>query len=408
MNIPEKDRPTRRSFLAGAGLGAAAMGLAGCRKEAAAPPAAPTAVATKVDEAPPAAGPILKRELGATGLQVTVVGIGSPVNGPQPVRRAIDLGLNYIDTAMAYQNGHGEEQVGEALQGVRDKVILCTKWEARPGHPKADLLALLEGSLKRLKTDHVDIMLVHGLGGDTPARLDNPGLREAMDAAKSAGKVRFFGASSHDGQRDKFLRYAIDKGLADVILVAMSAGNFPQGVSDLLDYAHQKKVGVLGMKSTQGNHKPPEQAGAHDDVYQAQLKWVLLHGADCVVHTGVGNDTAVQDEALVVARGPLQLTEREHALVHEYTRLVSGDWCRGCGHVCGGACPDGVRIADVLRYRMYATGYGDLAGAREQYAALEPAERLSARCGDCLLCQQACPHGLPVVEQLFETRSRLA
>jgi predicted aldo/keto reductase-like oxidoreductase len=407
---PSDHNPTadnRRAFLARAGAGAAALSLASCRQH---PPAAP---ATKTVEPTKAADGLQTRTLGRTGLNVVVVGIGCAdlSNGPAPVRRAIDQGLNYLDTADTYLEGHGEEHVGRAIEGLRDKVIVATKWVARAQHKQADLLAMLDASLKRLKVDHVDIMQIHGLGdqgfgGDAYARLDNPELAAAMAAAKKAGKARFFGATSHDGQRAAILRHAIDQGHYDMILVKLSHGDFDPAMADLLAHARAKSVGVVAMKSTQGNHAPPELK--ESDPFKAQLKWALGQGVACVINSGVGSNTNIQNKALEVAREPLELSAAELRLVADYTRLVGAEWCRGCGHVCGAACPAGVRIADVLRYRMYAKGYGAVEMARAEYRQVDPEQRLTAACGDCTRCVEACPHGLPVIEHLEEARRLLA
>jgi aryl-alcohol dehydrogenase-like predicted oxidoreductase len=155
-----------------------------------------------------------RRAFGQTGLSVSALGFGSwPMSGGErygviedaeairAIHRALDLGVNCVDTAPAYGFGHAEEVVGEALRGRRDGVILVTKcglaWD--PGSPvirrdtqPVSLAREVDSSLRRLRTDVVDVYLIHWPNLDTP-------LEEAfhaMDAIVRAGKVRFVGVSN--------------------------------------------------------------------------------------------------------------------------------------------------------------------------------------------------------------------
>lgn len=411
------DRPpaSRRRFLQGASTVVAA-GIAGCGKPPD-PPQDPPAPPPPDPPSPPAppeephAAGVQRRRLGRTELEACVVAFGSGhVNGPHLLRRGIDEGINYLDTSMCYMGGRSEEIVGQAIRGLREQVIVATKWDVFPRHSKGDCMEMLEGSLGRLGVDHVDLLFLHQVGDhgrNDPgqARIDHPPLYEAMDQARTDGKVRYFGVSSHVGQRAQLLRHAIDTGAFDVILVSLAYGNFDgTGVPELLAHAAEKDIGVVGMKVNQGNQIPPELAGAGLDLYQSQLRWALDQGCHTVINTRLSNQQSEQDAALAVARSELRLTRRDTDLLRQYTLLTSASYCRGCSQHCQGACPEGVRIADVLRYRMYHKYYGDTEQAVMRYAALTDGERLASICGECNACSAACPHGLPVVEQLFEAR----
>lgn len=408
MSDHDETRSSRRHFVRTTGALAVA-GLAGCARPGE-PGAQPSAAAA-------ATGEVQQRQLGKTGLKVSVVGAGAGnlSGGPSVLRRALTNGVSYIDTSMCYMGGRSEEIVGKAVKGLRDQVIITTKWDAGPDHSKAQLLKMLDDSLRRLDTDHIDLMLIHQLGDHLGRddngfnRLANPHLYEAIEAAKSSGKIRFAGASSHVGKRAEILRKAIDSGAMDVVLVSYNFSNYHgTGVPELLAYAKQKKIGVVAMKAGQGNREVAELAGSQLDLYQANLKWCLQQGAATVICSRIGNSIEHQDKALEMARGDLQVGSTERELLDRYAAAVSTDYCRGCNHVCEPACPAGVRIADVLRYRMYAEHYGDREQATSRYAALQPSERLGVLCGECTLCEQSCPHGLLVVQQLYESRHLLA
>jgi len=133
------------------------------------------------------------RVLGKTGLKVSTVGSGVGIEpDPQVIARAIDLGVNYFDTARMYGNGSSERITGTALKGKRDKVILATKTD---GRTKSDIFKDMEASLNALNTDYVDIYHLHSR--DTPDTITDESV-EACEMLKKEGKTRFIGVSTHD------------------------------------------------------------------------------------------------------------------------------------------------------------------------------------------------------------------
>jgi hypothetical protein len=137
-----------------------------------------------------------RRRLGRTNLQVSVVSIGAGgLEGPEPIARAVDKGMNYIDTAICY--GGSEKVIARALQlnkGLREKLIIATKWDVGHNWKKSEVLDSLNDSLKRLGVSHIDIMQLHWLGGghkvpdDGFNRLDNPELYLAMEERRSPAR----------------------------------------------------------------------------------------------------------------------------------------------------------------------------------------------------------------------------
>ena len=416
--MPSHDHrePSRRGFLRNAGLLAAA-GLTGCKEETtqtsqAPPPAPPAQQPAATPPAPETqSGELQRRVLGRTKLEVCVVGMGTTsVGGPQVVRRAVTEGINYIDTSMCYMGGRSEEMVGQGLKGIRDQAVIATKWDAGPDHTKDQIVGMLDASLKRLGTDYVDIILIHQLGDHGPfnngeARLDNPHLYEAIAEVKKAGKARFAGASSHVGHRRKLLEKAIDTDAFDMILVSYNYSNFKgTGVPELLAKCQQKNIGVVGMKALQGDQAVVGLSGQQEQLYQANLRWTLAQGCHTVVNSKIGSSVQHQDLAMAMARSEIKVSRADQALLQEYAVAVAGEYCRGCGDICQGACPSEVRIADILRYRMYHRNYGDREQAVARYNALSEEQQIATLCGECNLCTQACPHDLQVVEQLFDAR----
>ncbi len=361
------------------------------------------------------AGVGAKRKLGRTGLQVSVVGIGAGgVDKPEPIVRAVDKGMNYIDTSICY--GGSELVIGRALRsskGLRNKLIIATKWD--PGHrtSKAEMLESLDKSLKRLGVDMIDIMQLHWLGGGHTSpdtgfnRLDNPELYLAMEQAKKAGKVRFFGATSHADSRSAILKHAIDKNAFDMILVKMNVLDYENAdIPSLLAYAKQKDVGVVVMKSQPGGDRIPKgYEKSKYNVFQANLRWVLEHDVACVVHSRIGTEASYQD--LAAGAVAERFSQRDKALLAGYATALSPEYCRGCGDVCVSACPEGIAIPHVAQFAMYDRQYGWHERARQHYHALPVSQRWSETCLTCSSCSAACPYGFDAAREVNEAHRRL-
>jgi aryl-alcohol dehydrogenase-like predicted oxidoreductase len=154
--------------------------------------------------------PIPKKPLGKTGLEVSAMGMGgySLADAPtldeakQMVREAVDAGLNFFDNAWEYHDGRSEQWLGECLVGLRDKVVLMTK-VCTHGRDKKVAMQQLEDSLRRLKTDHLDLWQIHECVyfNDPDWHFAKGGVVEALDEAKKAGKVRFVGFTGHKDPR---------------------------------------------------------------------------------------------------------------------------------------------------------------------------------------------------------------
>jgi hypothetical protein len=364
------------------------------------------------------------RRLGRTGFEISDISFGSSRlrRGEEHlVHHALDHGINYFDSAEGYTGGASEQVLGNALKGKRDQVYLVSKVKSLASSTRAELMATLEESLRRLDTDYVDVYLNHAV--NDVGRLQNPEWREFVERARQQGKIRASGMSGHAGRLVACLDYAIDQDLADVILVAYNFGQDPAfyeqfarsfdfvakqpDLPRVLAKAKSRDVGVVTMKTLMGarlnDMRPYEANGA--TFAQAAFRWVLSNpNVDALVISMT--EQALIDEYLG-ASGARAVTARDVELLRHYAKLNGTSYCRHACNDCAGACPYGVPIADVLRTRMYATDYEDLAFARSEYRAL--AANASA-CLDCSgqPCQDACTHGLPIAALCGPTHELLS
>ncbi len=352
------------------------------------------------------------KTLGRTGLRISDISFGASrlrTGEEDLVRYALDRGVNYFDTAESYTNGDSETVIGNALRGKRDKVFVVSKVSAGASERKESMMSALDGSLRRLQTDYVDIYFNHAV--NDIARLDNVEWREFTEAAKKQGKIRFVGMSGHAGNLIGCLDHAIDTDSVDAILVAYNFGQDPKfyerltrsfdfvavqpDLPRILAKAKAKNVGVVTMKTLMGARlndlRPYETGGA--TFAQAAFRWTLSNPhVDGVVISMISQPTI--DEYLG-ASGATSLAHGDFELLRQYALLNGASYCRHACNACEGACPFGVPIADVLRTRMYATDYGDVAFARSEYAALDGSAEACLSCTG-QPCQGACPHGLQI------------
>lgn len=364
------------------------------------------------------------RRLGRTGFEISDISFGSSrlrEGEEHLVHHALDRGINYFDSADSYTGGAAERVLGRALAGRRDQVYLVSKTKSGAGTTRGELMSALEESLRRLGTDYVDVYLNHAV--NDVDRLENPDWGEFVERAKAAGKIRASGLSGHAGRLVTCLDYAFDHDLADVVLVAYNFGQDPAfyeqfirsfdfvakqpDLPRVLEKAKANDVGVVTMKTLMGarlnDMRPYETGGA--TFAQAAFRWVLADpNVDALVISMT--ERALIDEYLG-ASGARAVTGRDVELLRHYAKLNGTSYCRHACNDCEGACPYGVPIADVLRTRMYATDYQDLAFARSEYGAL------AADASACLgcsgePCRNACTHGLPIAELCAPTHELLA
>ncbi len=211
---------------------------------------------------------IPRRPLGRTGVEVSALAVGGHHLGQAAtyseadriVGEAIDAGIDFFDNCWEYNDGRSEDWMGRALSaaGRRDKILLMTK-VCTHGRDAALATRMLEESLRRLRTDHLDVWQVHGVVFDNDPDLAyrTGGVLEALDRAKRAGKVRFVGFSGHKSPEvhyDMIQRgYAWDTCQFPLNPFDATYRSFEQHV---LPACRQRRIAVLGMKPLTGKARP--------------------------------------------------------------------------------------------------------------------------------------------------------
>ncbi|MCK4538316.1 MAG: aldo/keto reductase [Candidatus Krumholzibacteria bacterium] len=394
---------SRRSFLGrsaagilGTGLGLAASGAAAGHDEA-----------TDDAQKPKIKG---YRTLGRTGYKVSDIAFGNAgMQDCSLLEYAMDRGINYVDTARQYYDM--EKVIGQIFPQKRDKLFVTTKLEPElftPSTTEEQIQTAIEESLKRLNTDHIDCCLIHSVGDPNlggPERIQNPAIVKAFTKAKKAGKIRFWGASSHGPKMLEDFQWLLDNTDIDMIMPGMNI--LTRGLDPVLVKARSLNVAVVAMKTLSAAKKIDYSKYMKEGrtARQGLIKWMLAQPNIDTISLSMRTFDDI-DEYLAVSGDP-KLSSREENLLTGYASLLDKDYCRpGCDG-CLDACPHGVPIHDILRYRLYFNNYGREKYAMGLYSSL-PEEKKASRCVDCVGdCVGSCPFGLEIKTKLSLAHNEL-
>jgi uncharacterized protein len=265
-----------------------------------------------------------KRPMGKTGLQVSILGIGGyhigTVSGQLEVNnmvaKALDHGINFFDNAWEYHKGLSEERIGIALKGKRDQAIVMTK-VCTHGRKKDVAMRMLEESLTRLQTDHLDVWQVHEViyYNDPEKAYDKEGVIEALAAAKQQGKVRFVGFTGH--KNPSIHLDMLNRGFAfDTVQMPINPfdPSYRSFEREVLPLAVQKGMAVFSMKSMGGSGE----AIVHGVLTPTEALSYAM-SVPGVSTTISGMDSAsVLDQNLSILREFQPLTEEQMADLREH------------------------------------------------------------------------------------------
>ena len=344
-DLPPQDPRTqvefsRRRFIHGAALAGAAVVVPGEAGRA----NAQTAYADSTGQQPNLPNPIVpnfqaqygesslstfqvpKRSMGSTGLQVSIIGMGGyhlgTAAGQQEVNemvaKAMDHGINFFDNAWEYHKGMSEERVGAALKGKRDQAIVMTK-VCTHGRKKDVAMKMLEESLIRLQTDHLDVWQVHEViyYNDPEKAYDPDGVLEALTAAKQQGKVRFIGFTGH--KNPSIHLEMLNRGFHfDTVQMPINPfdPSYRSFERNVLPVALQKGMAVFSMKSMSGSGESIVNGALTPT--EALSYAMSVPGVSTTVS---GMDSmAVLDQNLAILRNFQPLSEKQMADLREHGR----------------------------------------------------------------------------------------
>ena len=334
------------------------------------------------------------------------------------IRRAIDGGVTYLDTAYVYLDRTSEIVLGKALRdGYREKVTIATKMPMEYVHNREEMESLLESELKKLQTDHIDFYLMHGINREKWEYFKSIGASQFFNDMKNEGKIRYKCFSFH-GPYDEF-EYILNDWDWDMVQIQYNFMDIDNQAGEKgLKLAGEKGIPVVIMEGLLGGRlaKAPRNVQALYDAFPVKrspvewaFRWLCNHPEVSVVLSGC-NEAEQIDENLRIfdTVEPNIMDMQENALMESVraaylSRTRIG--CTGCRYCM--PCPNGVDIPGVFScwnnislYEMDPNTNWNLRQIREN-------DQGANRCVQCGACEAACPQHLAIIESLQQAWSEM-
>ncbi|MGI6146998.1 MAG: aldo/keto reductase [Firmicutes bacterium] len=366
------------------------------------------------------------RDFGSTGAKHSVLGFGamrlphekgdsSRIREDQAIemiRRAVDGGVTYVDTAYGYHGGNSEALVAKALRdGLRSKVAVADKLPVWLAHEPSDFEKLLSTQLERLNDERIDVYLLHSLNRDSWRRVRDMGVLDFLVKERERGRIGFLGFSFHDSY-EVFVQIvdAFEWDMCQIMLNYVDV-EYQAGLAGL-QYAAAKGMAVVVMEPLRGGKLaaglPPEVSHAFSQVHpewtpaEWGLKAVLDWPEVSVVLSGMSDMDQVEENLRIASEsfpGSLGPAEREalqraRQVFMDRVRIL----CTQCGY-CH-PCPEGVAIPQVFGVYNKAYMFDDRSGLVREYRDLVQSQKDASHCARCGRCESVCPQGLEVISLL--------
>lgn len=329
--------------------------------------------------------------LGNTGITVNKNGFGAlPIqrvsreDAVALARKAYAAGITFFDTARFYTDS--EEKLGEAFDGMREKVYIATKTAAATADEFWQQLAV---SLGNLRTDYIDIYQFHN-PAVCPKPGDGSGLYEAMLEAKAQGKIRHIGITNH---RLAVAEEAVASGLYETLQFPFCYLASERDIA-LVEKCREAGMGFIAMKALSGgliNHSAAAYA------FEAQYE-------DVLPIWGVQREREL-DEFISYIDNPPAMTEEIKEVIWRDKKELSGEFCRGCGYCM--PCPAGIEINNCARMSlMLRRAPSDAQLTPQMQEKMNKIED----CLHCGKCKSKCPYGLDtpaLLEKNYEDYKRV-
>jgi hypothetical protein len=355
------------------------------------------------------------RPFGKTGVNVSVLSLGGvfdTIGNQLMLKQAVKWGVTYWDTANSYGGGRSEEGFGKYFSRFpedRKKVFLVTKSGAWSQSGTSRHLNL---SLERMKTEYIDLFLVHGIHqiGDIS------GMKQWAEKAKSEGKIRYFGFSTHSNM-EECLMDASRMGWIDGIMMTY---NFRLMKTDRMrrsvDACSKAGIGLTAMKTQGGGAVRSDsesemsmaghflQKGFTDG--QAKLKAVWNNEQISSICSQMPTVSLLMTNVQAAAITK-PLSRKDFKALDQYARETFSEYCSGCTYICEPAIDGVIPVGDIMRCLMYARSYRDPLLGKAVFNRIAPDIREKLKCVDYSRAERQCPRKLAIGKLVKEACAEL-
>jgi len=368
-------------------------------------------------------------EYGKTGDKVSVLGFGlmrlpmveDHVDmdlSVQLIRRAIELGVNYLDSAVMYCNHESQVAFGKGIKRVKDKVYVSTKNHYK-GESGDEWRKNLDDSLERIGVDYIDFYHLHDLRWDQYRNMlgkDKP-IERFRKAKEEEGLIRHKCFSCHDTPEN--MMKLIDTGEFEGMLCQYNL--LDRLNEEAIAHAHEKGLGVAIMGPVGGgrlvapSERIQEIVGGAKSTPEVALRFVLSNPNVTLALSGMNSIAMVEENAATVSREETLTAEEKQKVLGMLTetKRLSDLYCTGCNYCM--PCPNDIDIPANFSAMNYHRVWGLEEHARQLYERLgkkkKPdgtvVEAWAEACIECGECEPKCPQNIPIREQLKETAAAL-
>ena len=365
---------------------------------------------------------MLYRKMGKTNEEVSLLGFGAmrlptaedgsidQEMSVAMIRKAIDNGVNYIDTAFTYPKS--EKIIGEALKdGYREKVFIADKIPPWLIRSEEDKESLFNKSFERLGVDVIDFFLLHNLNAPIWKKALKNDLLSFLAEKKKEGKIRYIGFSFHDSlDLFKEIVDAFDWDMCQIQLNFMDK-DFQAG-EEGLKYAADKGIGVVIMEPLKGGRLTQTVPPAIEEIWEKDesdttpvqwaFKWVASHPEVSVILSGMSDMEQLGDNLWNFSDPAIEeISGTGRNLLEEvstkYKELIRYD-CTSCGYCM--PCPQKIEIPRVIGYYNDWRAFGEAGNIMFEYSNW--LGRHASDCVECHACEEKCPQHLPIAEAMKE------
>lgn len=391
------------------------------------------------------------RKMGSLGWDVSALGFGCMRLPPRRInrlraktdesvkiiRRGIDLGINYLDSAYVYHLGDSEKVIGLALKdGYRDRVKIATKLPTFLVRNSGDFDHYLKNSLKRLQTEYIDFYMFHNMEKSSFEKVKKLGLLDKMKEAKEKGLIHHIGFSFHDNLpvfKEVIDYYQWD--MAQIQYNYMDTG--VQATTEGLKYAHSKGVAVVVMEPLKGGRlaNPPKEAleimnasGTKRSPVDWAFQFLWNRPEVSTVLSGMGSMSMVEENCASADRSGINtLSDDDQKVISKVADIYRERIlvpCTACNYCM--PCPVGVNIpgnfallnnmsteSSWLRRMMVKRRYGEMEKSAKNIDAVKSNGNAST-CVNCGKCLEKCPQRIQIptelkkVHQVFRENKRIS
>lgn len=369
------------------------------------------------------------RKFGNLGFEVSQLGFGCmrfPVmdenmskideqEAEKMLLHAIDMGLNYIDTAYPYHQKMSEPFVGKIIKknNLRDKIKLATKLPVWLCKDYTDFDKYLNEQLERLKTDYIDFYLLHSLNEEYWNNINNLKVFDFLQKARNDGKIKYIGFSFHDNYN--LFEKIVDSYNWDFCQIQLNYmdESYQAGLKGL-KYVANKNIPTIIMEPIKGGKLATEPKGELKEIWeksgvecspaQLALKYLWNMTEITCVLSGMSTLSQVKENILTASNSYINsLTEKERNLINILQNFYKSKFkigCTDCKYCM--PCPQKVEIPDIFKLYNEASVYNILSKSKNTYNNFLKHNIGANQCIECGNCEKHCPQNLPIIEMLKE------